>query len=396
MRKNQSYCFDCQKSKICHIESQIDGFFSFLPPINLPQFINKNTDLFFLKIFEALKILKYELIENINLIKIAPRFKLFLKEAQKEGWKIFISKTPWGYISHFKIQTPNKKVYFSGLPTADFLNSKIQLVDNKNYVKKILKKHALPIVEGKSFWFWQKKKALSYAQKIGWPLVVKPTTGTFARHVTTNIQNENDLIKAINKALEYAPNFIVEKFIDNAFVYRITVIDFEKIFGVKQVPANVIGDGKSTIQELINQKNKEREDLNKNPEFIFHKIQIDETTNKLLEKQGFNYLSVPPKNQIVYLQKDSFLRLGGDLIEVTPDIHPENKELFIKIAKIFNVRVVGIDFLAEDISSSFKNQKCAVLELNTSPCIELHTFVTKGKPQNVAKEIVALFKKYYL
>jgi len=56
-----------------------------------------------------------------------------------------------------------------------------------------------------------------------------------------------------------------------------------------------------------------------------------------------------------------------------------------------SIHVVGIDFLCENISKSWKKQKCAILELNSVPSIELHHFPSAGVPQNVAKAMVDLF-----
>ena len=117
------------------------------------------------------------------------------------------------------------------------------------------------------------------------------------------------------------------------------------------------------------------------------------TLYRIVENETSNFSAIPRKGEIVYLQKDPFLKLGGDLIEVTPQIHPDNSQLFREIAKFFDIRVVGIDFLAQDISNSWKNQPCAVLELNSAPCIELHHFPSSGTPQNVARAVVDLFLK---
>jgi len=143
---------------------------------------------------------------------------------------------------------------------------------------------------------------------------------------------------------------------------------------------------------------------NKNPQrgnpqqkgTILCKLVINETTEKLLKEKGYNFSTIPKKGEIVYLQKDSFLKLGGDLFEVTKGVHPDNLLLFCEVAKFFDVRLVGIDFLAKDISISWKNQPCAILELNSLPCIEMHHFPSSGKSQNVAKTLVDMVFKYYL
>ena len=124
--------------------------------------------------------------------------------------------------------------------------------ENKNH----LKKGSFPIAEGKSFWFWQKGRALKFgSDELGFPLVVKPRGGSVARHVTTNIRSREELREGLDKAIVYSPAFIVERFIENSFVYRATVVDFDFVAVVKQVPANVVGDGTSTIQQLVGKKN---------------------------------------------------------------------------------------------------------------------------------------------
>ena len=218
-----------------------------------------------------------------------------------------------------------------------------------------------------------------------------------ARHVTTNIRSREELREGLDKAIVYSPAFIVERFIENSFVYRATVVDFDFVAVVKQVPANVVGDGTSTIQQLVGKKNgdKKRGEPHQK-DFTLYKIVIDETTRKLLAEKNYKLETVPKKDEIVYLQKNPFLKLGGDLVEITEKAHQDNVQLFKNIAKFFDIRLVGIDFLILNISSSWKNQHCAVLELNSVPCIEMHHFPSSGTPQNVANALVNLFFKYYL
>lgn len=215
-----------------------------------------------------------------------------------------------------------------------------------------------------------------------------------ARHITLNIQNNLELINGINKALEYSPSFIIEKFISGD-VFRATVVNFKEVFCVKQVPANVIGDGSSSILKLIEAKNSSPQRGNPHDKnYTLYKISIDENTKKLLQKQGYNLESIPPKGKVVYLKESPFLRLGGDLVEVTKILHPENKKMFLEISRLFNVRLVGIDFVAQDISVPWQNQKCGILELNTLPSIELHIYPSKGKSQNIVESIIGLLKYY--
>lgn len=385
-------CKDCGLSVTYHIQTWFDEIISSLTPqLKFPRKFELFFNFLIEKFFLFVGLIKIK--NNFLLSEIQMRSACFISEARKQGIKFKATKGPVGYTNYFCAEINDKKVHFEGLPVAEHISKyHISFVDCKERTKNRLKKGGFPISEGKSFWFWQNKQALKYGiNKINFPLVVKPRSGSVARHVTTNIENKQELQKAINKAVIYSPVFIIERFVKNSFVYRATVVDFNFIAVAKQIPANIIGNGNSTIQKLVEEKNN-----NKQRSKLHSKIIINKLTIKLLAKKNYNLQSVPKKNEIIYLQKDSFLKLGGDVIEITEKVHIDNIQLFKNIAIFFDIRLVGIDFLIPDISNSWKNQSCAVIELNNMPCIEVHHFPLSGTPQNVAKAIVDLFFKYHL
>jgi len=396
-KKIKGFCNDCGMQSIYHIQTWLDELTDrFLQC--LPSF--KKLELFFgvllEKFFTFFKLASLR--NDFTPSDIQLKSTCFINEARKRGVKFKALYGPFGYTNHFRAEIGGKIFRFESLPIADFASQqKVQLVDDKEWTKRRLKKGNFPVADGRGFWFWQKNRAVKFGVELGFPLVVKPRSGSVSRHVTTNIQNIDEFKRAINKAIIYSPAFIVEKFIPDTFVYRATVVDFDFVACVKQVAANVTGDGVSTIKRLIDKKNNDsRRGEPHQKEFTLYRIVENETLKKTLREKAYNFSTVPQKGEIVYLQKDPFLKLGGDLIEVTPQVHPDNTQLFREIAKFFDIRLVGIDFLAQNISDSWKNQRCAVLELNSAPCIELHHFPSSGTPQNVAGAVVNLFLKYYL
>ena len=385
-------CGDCGLSSLHHINTWIEGLlepiFPFFGKIQTLKKLEKITNIFFEKFFTFFKIASIK--DYSPKDNIAPRSKCFIEEGIKHGLKFKVIHGPFGPTNNFQMIKNGKIRRFTGLPLAEFKSKwSPAIVDDKKFVKKILKRGGLPVAEGKSFWFFQKNKALKYGKHLGFPLVVKPRGGSVSRHVTLDITNEASLKTAINCAIKYSPSFIVEKFIANTFVHRITIIDFDFIAIAKEEPANILGDGVSQIRALIDKKNEKL--LNAG----LHKIVENEITEKLLKEQGYDFSSTPKKNEKIYLQKDPFVRLGADIIEMTPEIHSENLKLFRDIAKIFDIKVVGIDFLAKDISIPYHMQNCAILELNSLPAIEIHHFPSVGKPENPASALVKMVLKYY-
>ena len=396
-RKSKKFCQDCGMSSAYHIQTWLDEFISyFLPRIKLPRKLELFFDAALEKFFTFFRLASLR--SDFTRSDIQLRSTCFIDELRKRGGSIKALRGPFGYTNHFRLEIGGKVIRFESLPIADFISKyDTRLVDDKEKTKLHLKKGNFPIAEGKSFWFWQKKKAVEFGmKKLDFPLVVKPRGGSVSRHVTTNIQDSGELKKAIDKAVIYSPAFLVEKFIPFTAVHRATVIDFDFVACVKQVPANVVGNGILTIRALIDKKNSDSNRGNPHQKgYTLYKIVENETTQKLLSKKGYNFQSVPKAGEVVFLQQDPFLKLGGDLVEVTAKVHPDNLKLFRQTARFFDIRVVGIDFLAQDISRSWKGQRCAILELNSVPCIELHHFPSSGAPQNVARAVADLFFKYY-
>ncbi len=386
-------CNDCHLPTTNHIQTWLDEFSGRLPELSLPKKLDVAIDLWLEKAFSFVGLIKMR--DDFALSEIQRNSAYFIEEARKRGVKFKAAKGPYGYTGYFCAEVDGVVVRFQGLPIADFVSrNSPSFVSCKERTKEHLAKGDFPIAEGKSFWFWQKGLAVKYgANTLGYPLVVKPRSGSAARHVATNIENEKDLRRAIKKAISYSPAYIIERFVEDSFVYRATVVDFDFAFCVTQSPAQVVGNGNSTIEALVNKKNEKIE--NSSQQGLVHKIVIDDTSTCLLSEKKYDLSTVLPKGEVVYLQKNPFLKLGCELIEVTNSVHPDNIKLFKDVAKFFDIRLVGIDFMIPDIAVSWRKQHCAILELNSLPCIEMHHFPSSGTPQNVAGAVVDLFFKYY-
>ena len=394
MNKLPKICKDCGPLPTSHFLKYIKSLIELIfPKINFSK-LPINDDVVD-KIFLKLGIITKE--ENLPREKISLRSMVFIDEAKKRGIKCWVMKSRWDYINTFHMKLKEKIISFEGLPRAEFLNTKATgMVDDKAVVKKILIQNQIPTPKGKLFWFFQKKNAFHYGLLLGFPLVVKPRSGSISHHVTADIRTEKKLTEAIKIATNYEPSFIVEKHLEKTKVFRATIINKQHIACVERIPAHVTGDGVHTITELIEIKNTDpRRGNPRAKDTTLYKLVIDNTSEQLLREQGFEFCSVPAVGQKVWLQNKIILDLGADLLEVTSQIHPDNIELFKKITEIFNTRLVGIDFLAEDISRSWKEQNAGIIELNSLPYIDMHHFPTWGQPVNVAAYVCDLVEKYY-
>lgn len=319
---------------------------------------------------------------------IPNRTMVILQEAENRGFAVanltFFSLRS----SIFSITIAKSKKYFNILP----LNKRMFDFDNKYNFKKLLLQNNLPHPNGKLF--TNSKRAISYVtNELNFPVVVKPLSGSLSKHTTVGITKKDELEQAIIISQILETDFIVEKFIPGN-VYRIVIIGGKFIASCMREAPNIIGDGKHNITDLINIKNKDHRRGDKNQDnFTLHKIVVNDDTLALLDSRGYNLKMIPHLNQKIYLNQKITLASGADIVDVTDITHFDNKVMFEKIASLCGADLIGIDFICLDISKSWKEQECGVIEANSLPYIDMHHIPSFGTPRNVAGAMLDLLEK---
>lgn len=391
------YCKYCWPTKrrthfFLHLDYYCNKLTYFFKPIDwFLKRIGKDHSFFWMTFLEILSIFKIvKFVPDPDQSKLFNRSLIFFKEAKKRNLQIEAVRFLGKYINEFRFTHQGKKYYYSEIPLTLFedLESKM---DDKYFFKKILEKNNLPSARGRVF--TKQNKAIEYGVDIGFPLVVKPRNGSLSHHACYPIKSKQKLIEAVKIANQYKPAFIVERYISGD-LFRASVVGKENIFICKKEKANVVGDGVSTIEELINLKNKNPNRGAANQKnFTLHQIVIDKDLKNKLKKEGLNLRSVPKKGKKIILSDKIILSKGCDVINVKKEAHSENKKLFLKIAKILDSDLVGFDFICSDISKSYKEQGLAILEANSLPFIDMHQFPSKGEKESVAEIVWDLVLK---
>jgi len=311
---------------------------------------------------------------------------LLAEEAQKRG--IRVSKIfPKTKRSYLKLEYDGKKETIIGQRISSLSYNAFFICNNKEVTRTFLKENGIATTEGQMFYKNEMENAIDYSKKIGYPVVAKPVDGTWGKNVFLELKNEEQVKIAIEKILGSKERFLIEKqFIGHE--YRILATN-QKLLGViNRIPANVVGDGKSTIKELIEIKNKDpRRGEGHSTSLV--RIKIDEDIIENLQEQNLNLESIPQKDKQILLRKNSNLSTGGDSIDITDEIHPKIKELAPKIiASIPNLPYAGFDFMTPDITKDPDEVGYAVIEINDSPMLSMHHFPYIGKERNVAKDVI--------
>ncbi|MED3646445.1 acylphosphatase [Halalkalibacterium halodurans] len=273
--------------------------------------------------------------------------------------------------THFFFRSRGDKVH----------NEAVDMGTNKEQTKKYLEKEGVPCPEGKRFKEEvADEEIIQYARKLGYPLVIKPTFGSLGKGVVTNINTDEGFkknLRYVRSTLNYL-DVIIERFISGEDA-RVYVVQDKVVAALKRVPANVTGDGKSTIEELIQKKNEERK---KNPHLATRLIKVDEEVHTFLRKEGYSLSSVLKKEELIYLRGKSNISSGGDSIDITDQLPAEIKEVAVKaVSSVPGLVHAGVDLI-------IKGNKAVVMEINPTAVIASHLFPMTGIPRNVPKAIV--------
>jgi cyanophycin synthetase len=260
----------------------------------------------------------------------------------------------------------------------------VDLAGNKELTKRLLHYAMVPVPLGVVI---SKETELQPTlEKLGFPLVVKPLNGHQGKCISTNIRDEKALIDGFKLAQTYSPEVIVEKFIQGND-YRFLVINYKFIAAAHRIPAKIIGNGTSTIQELIDEVNA---DPNRGDghNCALTKITVDDITQKLLRYKQLTLDSVPEKGQELILKDTANLSTGGIAIDVTDEVHPDNIRMAERIARVIGLDICGIDVMAPDVTTPFSKNGGSIIEVNAAPGIRMHASPSVGKPRPAGDAII--------
>ncbi len=263
------------------------------------------------------------------------------------------------------------------------------LMKNKVVTKKILTEEGFPVPLGEAFLSFAKMKK-SIDRYVNKPLVIKPKSTNFGLGISifANGGNYEDLLEAGQIAFSYDQIVLVEDYL-KGMEFRFLIIGDSPVIVLHRRPANVIGDGKRTIQELIEIKNKHpyRGDGKTSP---LKKIEIDQQSRLYLKKQNLTQESIPDDGQMIFLRGNSNISTGGDSIDFTDKMPEKFKKIAINSAKAFKAKFCGVDMIIEDYSK--EDSSYGIIELNHNPMVVMHAYPYQGKKRRIGYDILKTIK----
>ena len=311
--------------------------------------------------------------------------QILMKEAIKRGIKFEVLDREDNFIS---LEKNGKLEYIKQATKTSVDNyATVLAMNNKVVTKKILDKKDVRVPKGEEF--TSIDESIRRIEKyVNLPVVIKPKSTNFGLGISIfpDGGGKEELTTALAFAFSKDNTVLIEEFIKGK-EFRFLVIG-DKVSGIlHRVPANVKGDGKHTIEELIEIKNKDslRGKGYKTP---LEKIEIDTSVLLYLKNHNRDIYTVLKEGEEVFLRENSNISTGGDSIDFTDVIPNRFKEIAIKSAKSIGAKICGVDMVIEDYTDERSNY--GIIELNFNPAIHIHSYPYEGKERNVAKDILNL------
>ena len=264
------------------------------------------------------------------------------------------------------------------------------IMENKVVTKKVLAEKGFRVPKG-----YEVSSIEEALQKFNYiknkPIVIKPKSTNFGLGITI-FKNGTSSLENYTKAIEFAlkedKDILIEEFIEGT-EYRFFVIEEKTEAVLLRVPANVIGDGKHTIRELVEIKNSNplRGDAKKTP---LKKIELGEIEQLQLSEQGLNFESILAENEVAYLRENSNISTGGDSIDMTNEVHESYKKLAVEIAEAMMAKVCGVDLIIPNIKDECSKDNYGVIEANFNPMMMMHIYPHAGESRRLSLNVLRM------
>ena len=263
-------------------------------------------------------------------------------------------------------------------------NIAVELASDKEETNGILRDLGLPVP--KQYVVRSSRDAKRAAERIGFPVVLKPLAGNHGRGVSINLKTTDEVEVAFDKAREHGRNVVVESFLEG-YDHRLLVVNGKLVAAAKRMPGHVVGDGKQTIEQLVDEVNRDPR-RGVGHEKVLTRLEFDHQAERLLQKLGYDRDAVPGKDEIVYLRSTANLSTGGTAIDVTDTIHPDNREMAERTISAIGLDIGGVDFLTKDITESYRDTGGGICEVNAGPGFRMHVAPSEGTPRDVAGPVI--------
>lgn len=270
--------------------------------------------------------------------------------------------------------------------TSETKHIAVEISCDKEDTHNLLNDLGLPVPQ--QIMVYGERQAVRAANRIGYPVVVKPLNANHGRGVSINLTTDEEIETAFTEAQKFGTSkaVLIESYL-TGFDHRMLVVNNELVAVAKRVPGHVVGDGSRSIEELVDIVNQDpRRGIGH--EKVLTRLELDSQAERLMAEADYDKDTVLAKDQVFYLRSTANLSTGGTAIDVTDIVHPDNRDMAVRSIKAIGLDVGGVDFLTDDISKSYKEIGGGICECNAAPGFRMHVAPSEGEPRDVAGKVM--------
>jgi cyanophycin synthetase len=313
-------------------------------------------------------------------VRLGPNTALMVEAARGRGIPFHrVGPNSFVVLGHGSKQ---RRIYASMTDRISYIANAV--ASDKELTKSLLAAAGVPVPEGQPV----KDAAAAWeaACALGTPVVVKPRDGDYGLGVMLCLTTREQVQAAYGRARQVSEDVLVERYAAGS-AYRLLMIDGRLVAAIRRDPAQVVGDGHSTISELVDQANADPR-RGDEPARPLWKIKLDADARDILADQGYAPSSIAPAGVRVLIHRKPHPMTGATDVDVTDEVHPAVVATAARAAQMVGLEVAGLDIVARDIGRPLEEQGGVVLEVNAGPGIRPHLEPTEGKPRPVAAAIL--------
>jgi len=258
------------------------------------------------------------------------------------------------------------------------------IAQDKELTKKLLDAAGVPVPHGRVA--LDADDAWAAALEIGLPVVIKPKDGNQGKGVTVNITTKEQMTAGFVAASEFRDDIMVERYLPGND-FRLLVVGDKLVAAARRDPPQVIGDGASTVRQLVDRVNLDPRRGNGHSTSLT-KIRFDDIALASLAAQGYEADSIPPRGKRVILRNNANLSTGGAATDVTDDVHPDVAARAVAAAHMVGLDICGVDLVCDSVLKPIEEQGGGVVEVNAAPGLRMHLSPSFGKGRAVGEAII--------
>jgi D-alanine-D-alanine ligase-like ATP-grasp enzyme len=324
----------------------------------------------------------------------APLFgKLLRKIAPKIGATV-VMEPEWGIVGQIAFKNGRKRYFrYSSLDLNPLGASDV--AKDKDYAKFFMRRMGYPVPEGEAFFSddWCRaigsrrgiRAAYRYARKLGFPVIVKPNSGSQGAGVAL-VYNKKEFWSALRAIFRKDKVALVERQVRGTD-YRVVVLDGKVISAYTRTPLCVTGDGRCTILELLKEKQRRFVAASRDT-----RLKLDDPRiAQKLRRQGLSMRVVPAKGARVFLLDNANLSTGGEATDVTRRMHPAFRRIAVRLTRDMGLRLCGVDLVVQG-SIAEKPEQYWVLEVNAAPGLDHYAATGRAQEKIVERLYLKVLK----